>query len=753
MVTFGSLSSSLGRAVRSLRRLEDSERKLNRRAKNLTQVLDGVRDTLKSGRGQKIRGPLSRANRVAGTLLDDLDYLNLRADRIKFKIRNVLLDAEHGLFGLQAVRRGSLNRRGNELTAMIDAQTARLRELRKKLEAQRTELKQASIRAEWHYKIDLCIDQFRSGFDELGLTRLVELCYGPNTPGDHRRRALNELLSWGHTSDSAELIHLATNHISSYSGSGERVAASERELVLRMEGLRATRAFSDPEVLLLLLDAVKRSTEDAILAAANLVTTIEVSSIPNLGKKLQLLWINKALAIKKLEPIVFNPELSEVLFDQVDCDVDEATWVTNGARVSVIVPAWNSAEWLGTTVRGLCKQSWRNLEIIIVDDCSEDETLKVARALAKTDSRIKVLANATNQGAYASRNAALEISTGAYITVHDADDWSHPRKIERQVAHLQANSGIVANLSQSVRIDQDTLLFFAQYGREFVRQNSSSLLFTRDQVFQELGYWDEVKFGADTEFHHRIKSRFGMDSAPVAKLGLLSLTRFHSASLTGGGQNSTKRGIIGARRDYLGKFDAWHARGKESGESLYMARAANPRPFAIPTQVVRDEENRAHFDVLVLANLSIDTAWLLKVYRSARQLKARGKAVAFLHIPGIERPTQAISKEFEQLVSDGAAVRIYAETDSDASLALVQASAMREANVLTPELKADRVELVLDSLVPEVRFNDVLEQVARVFDVAPVMFGADRETKLAMQAQKLDLQVSKRIWALGDKQA
>lgn len=734
MVTYRNLAASLVRARRSVRRIEESERKLERRAKGLSRILAEFRETLKSGRGQKIRGQLSKATRIATTLLDDLDFIELRIDRTQFKLRNIALDAEHGLSGLDSLWARSLTRGSAETISSLESKKKNLDGLRKRLVEQRVELKQASIKAEWHYKIDLCVDQFRAGYDQLGLARLLEICYGPDTPSEHRRRALNELLSWGHTVDSSELVHLATNHLSSYSIQGERISASERELVLRIEGLRATRAFSDPEAFLLLLDALRRSSEDAILAAANLVSTLDLSSSPRIGAVLQLLWINKVYSLKKLEPLEFNPSFSPVLFDQVDCNIDESEWVTNGALVTVIVPAWNSAPWLPTTVRGLCKQTWRNLEIIIVDDCSEDNTLEVARELAKADSRIKVISNPSNVGAYASRNAALAIAKGTYITVHDADDWSHPRKIERQVAHLQANGNIVANMSQSVRIDQDDLIFFAQYGREFMRQNSSSLLFRKDQVFSELGFWDEVKFGADTEFHHRIKARFGADSAPVAKLGLLSLTRFHSASLTGGGQHSTKRGIVGARRDYLAKFDAWHVRGKEAGESLYMPRSADPRPFAIPTLVELDDQRRAHFDLVVVANLSILTPWLAKVYSTSRKLKSQGKTIAFLHLPGIERPTQAISEAFEQLVSDGVAIRIYSETEAFSTRALVQASAMSASNELTPALSTERLELILDALSPEVRLAEAIERAEQIFGVKPALFGASAETKVYLRS-------------------
>lgn len=746
MATDTKLKASLGRTSASLERLQQSTKKLDRRAKGLENRLIEIRDALKTGRGQKIRGDITRALRVANQISLDVELLRLRADRLDFKARNLQLDAKHSLDGGSAHRQAELV----ELAQVIRDAAAQVVSgygtLLKTTRERAIELKKYSITAEWHYKIDLCIDAFRAGYDELGLTNLLNLVYGPNTPPDHRRRALSELLSWGHTIQDQELITLSVAHSNAYRVMPDRMSASDRELLLRIEGHRLLHPFGHEDGLLYLLDALKRGTEDAFLAAANLASTAEISSIPDFGRNLQIQWINRALALRGLEPIYLNAAHSEVPFDQVDCDIAEGTEVANGPLVSVIIPAWNSEKWLPTTIRGLQKQSWRNLEILIVDDCSTDNTLKVAKALAAQDKRIKVLANETNRGAYGSRNWALEVSTGTYITVHDADDWSHPRKIERQVNHLVQNPDIVANLSQSVRIEPDNLLFFAQYGREIMRQNSSSVMFTRDMVFNTLGYWDEVKFGADTEFHHRIRSAFGPGSAPVARLGLLSLTRYHSESLTGGGKHSTQRGIVGARRDYLRKFDDWHAKGKDEGTSLYLERSVQDRPFPIPVSSAVDENNQAHFDLLIMANLGLDTDWLDSAFDATRKLSKAGRSVAFLHLPGIQRPSLQPSAKFEQLLVESTAVRIYTENDSEANHVWIQASTLRAKNVMLPDLKSGQVHVIVDDATLEVDFDSIAALAHEYFGSSPELFTCDRETAEASQLWRGALRPSEKLW-------
>jgi hypothetical protein len=747
MITVNKVKASIQRTSESLERLQDSRKKVELRFKGLESRLEEVREALKSGRGQKIRGDLSRAVRTATQICEDLEVMTVRAQRLDFKARNLQLDLKHGLGEPETQEHLELSKKAQQIRDTAGEAIRVYSQWIKTTSERGSELKKYSINAEWHYKIDLCIDAFRAGYDELGLANLLSLVYGPNTPGDHRRRALGELLSWGHTVQDRELIALATSHLKAYHVSLDRYSPGDRELLARIEGYRQVHSFDHEDGLLLLLEAIKRGSEDAFLAAANWAGCAKMSKIPGLGQQLQIEWINRALAFRKLEPIYLNPKLSDTPFDQVDCDIQPGTEVAGGALVTVIVPAWNSAKWLPTTLRGLQKQSWKNLEIIVVDDCSTDNTLAVARAIAESDSRIKVLANESNRGAYASRNLALESSQGVYITVHDADDWSHPRKIEMQVNHLVQHPEIVANLSQSVRVEPDSLMFFAQYGREILRQNSSSVMFTRDTVFERLGYWDEVKFGADTEFHHRIRSAFGPDSAPIAKLGLLSLTRYHTESLTGGGKQSTQRGIVGARRDYMRKFDDWHAKGKLEGTSLYLDRAVVDRPFPIPVSSTGEEIGERKFDVLVLANLAVHTDWLLSVFKLTRKLSAAGKKVAFIHLPGLLRSTQQPSEIFEELLAATDAIRLYTENDCQAEDILIQASSLRARNVLLPNMKANnQASIIVDSPELEVDFDSVAALAKEYVGRKPTIYVANRECKLATETWTGELRPVSKTW-------
>src|SRR5690606_30028325 len=102
-------------------------------------------------------------------------------------------------------------------------------------------------------------------------------------------------------------------------------------------------------------------------------------------------------------------------------------------KVTVIVPAYNCADTILTALASLAEQSWRNLEVLVVDDCSTDDTAKTVAAFCAADERFRLIRQARNGGSYACRNRALEEASGRFVTVHDADDWAHPLRIGMQV--------------------------------------------------------------------------------------------------------------------------------------------------------------------------------------------------------------------------------------------------------------------------------------------------------------------------------
>ncbi len=109
--------------------------------------------------------------------------------------------------------------------------------------------------------------------------------------------------------------------------------------------------------------------------------------------------------------------------------------------VSVIIPAYDAALYLREAVESLCKQTYKNLQIIIINDGSRDNTADIANCLAVQDPRIEVI-HKKNAGVSAARNNGFEAVKGEYLCFLDADDVYLPQKIAKQVAFLEVHRDV-----------------------------------------------------------------------------------------------------------------------------------------------------------------------------------------------------------------------------------------------------------------------------------------------------------------------
>lgn len=107
--------------------------------------------------------------------------------------------------------------------------------------------------------------------------------------------------------------------------------------------------------------------------------------------------------------------------------------------VSIITPSYNTSKYIGKTIESVLKQTYENWEMIIVDDCSTDDTDEVVKPYL-SDKRIKYIKNDKNSGAAISRNCALREAGGKWIAFLDSDDLWDPKKLEKQIEFMEKNN-------------------------------------------------------------------------------------------------------------------------------------------------------------------------------------------------------------------------------------------------------------------------------------------------------------------------
>jgi len=111
----------------------------------------------------------------------------------------------------------------------------------------------------------------------------------------------------------------------------------------------------------------------------------------------------------------------------------------NSPLVSYIMPVWNREKYLAEAIQSVLIQTYRNIELLIIDDESTDRTPDIIAKFAKKDSRIRTFKNHTNIGNTRSRNILLKESKGELIAFIDSDDYIHPQKTQRQINFLNKN--------------------------------------------------------------------------------------------------------------------------------------------------------------------------------------------------------------------------------------------------------------------------------------------------------------------------
>lgn len=240
--------------------------------------------------------------------------------------------------------------------------------------------------------------------------------------------------------------------------------------------------------------------------------------------------LNELYLAEGLSPIAFREPLRNTLLDSLTGTAPGRS--VEGPLVSVLVPTFNGSALIGTTLDSLVNQSWKNLEIIVVDDHSDPEHRERLQEVCARYEEVTLLLQPENLGAYMARNRALSVASGEFITVHDDDDWSHPQKLELQVSHLLEEPTRFANMTRHARASEDLLLTRINNNPSFSQPNFSSLM-ARRSLIEQLGGWDTVNRGADAEFRDRLVKFTG---EPVDVVGTVphSFTRTHGASLTAG---------------------------------------------------------------------------------------------------------------------------------------------------------------------------------------------------------------------------
>jgi glycosyltransferase involved in cell wall biosynthesis len=200
--------------------------------------------------------------------------------------------------------------------------------------------------------------------------------------------------------------------------------------------------------------------------------------------------------------------------------------------VSIIMPAWNAARYIGAAISSVCVQTFRNFELIVIDDGSTDNTPAIVASMARTDTRIRPV-QVSHRGVTPARNKGLELARGRLVTFLDADDLWPQGRLARHVGYLDGHS--------EVAVISGTIVIFESHGSEELPPENSRTVqvlsvnlpaatFKRS-TFDEVGRFDEdLDAWEDLDFLMRVYEH-GLQIATEPEIALLH--RRHDANMSG----------------------------------------------------------------------------------------------------------------------------------------------------------------------------------------------------------------------------
>jgi glycosyltransferase involved in cell wall biosynthesis len=201
--------------------------------------------------------------------------------------------------------------------------------------------------------------------------------------------------------------------------------------------------------------------------------------------------------------------------------------------VSVLMTAYNRGKYIADAIESVLASSYKNFELIIVDDCSKDNTVTIARSYAENDNRVKVYVNETNLTDYVNRNKAASYASGKYIKYVDSDDLIYYYTLDVMVNFMErfpdAGFGLcgapvnIAPLPQQLSPRDIYFTNFNGMGH-FDRGPLCSII--KLDAFNKVGHFSGARFYGDTELWLNLARYYPMVMLP----GDLFFYRTHEAS-------------------------------------------------------------------------------------------------------------------------------------------------------------------------------------------------------------------------------
>lgn len=324
---------------------------------------------------------------------------------------------------------------------------------------------------------------------------------------------------------------------------------------------RDTGRFDSPYLTEMELDSLNRLVDRIAFYCDDKLAVIYKKKMLATSQRDKLIAIRSRLrhALMRVTP----KELTEV-------SKNSSTYIGSRPLVTIVMAVYNVEDYIATALESCLNQTYGNVEVILVDDCSTDGTFAICKHYTALHPRLRLLRNERNLGVYVSRNRGFQTAQGEYLCWHDGDDLMHPNRLLWQYQAIQLHKGAIASIARNRRMER--IAGQIVYHQPVPNSFCSTLFFHRS-ILDQIGFFDSVRFMADREYYDRLITFFGIHRLVLVD-GVVWDAWKRPNSLTTSPE--TGEGSQ-ARSDYFHSFRAWH----RSGSDLYIPFPLDQRPFPV----------------------------------------------------------------------------------------------------------------------------------------------------------------------------
>ena len=253
----------------------------------------------------------------------------------------------------------------------------------------------------------------------------------------------------------------------------------------------------------------------------------------------------------------------------------------NDPLVSVIIPLYNTEKYIEKAINSVINQTYTNWQLIIIDDCSTDSSLEIVMNIRKSNKfsneKMVIKRMTKNMGTYVALNIGLQLAKGKYFCVLGSDDMYIPEKLQIQIDEFTKNPNYVCVAGKYIRKDlKGNICSDLDVSIEKMKTGTlgeCTCLYSMS-IIDKIGYYDCVRYGADTSFIWRLRKYLGNDDKikRIDNILYIAIKRPNRLTIA-----STHRNRI----IYSSTFKKWLKQG-----NYYIGFPLKKRPYNVPEDML-----------------------------------------------------------------------------------------------------------------------------------------------------------------------